>query len=72
MVFDPVVGTSQDDTIQQEFTDLLSGVLVSFSDPYATLIKDAWSSGGSRRISPQIQKQEDVSPVSFFPLMTSR
>jgi hypothetical protein len=61
-VFDPVVEASQDDSAQQQLTDLLSGVLVSFSNPYAALIRDAWPSG-SRRIGPQIQNQEDVSRV---------
>jgi hypothetical protein len=63
-VFDQAVEASQDDTLQKQFADLLSGVLVSFSNPHAALIRDAWPSG-STRIGPQIQNQEDVSPVFF-------
>lgn len=54
---------------------LVSGVLVSFADPHAAVIKDGWPGGGSRRVGPQIQSQGDVSGLFWLVLsfsLTSR
>lgn len=55
--------SSGEDTLQKELEDLLSGVLLSFGNPQAVTIKEAWPAGGQRRIGQQVQSQVDVSCV---------
>jgi hypothetical protein len=53
--------SSQDDSVDRQYEELLSGVLLSFGDPQAVTIKESWHSGGKRRVGQQVQSQVDVS-----------
>lgn len=53
--------SSQDDSVDRQYEELLSGVLLSFGDPQAVTIEELWHSGGERRAGQQVQSQVDVS-----------
>lgn len=61
-VFDPlpVISTGND---HQGYKELLSGVLVSFSDAQVAPVEELWKSGTGSRIGLQRQSQTDVSSL---------
>jgi hypothetical protein len=60
-VFDSRSLISEETDIHKSYKELLSGVLVSFSETQVALVEELWKNAGGRRVGSQLQTQTDVS-----------